>query len=258
MNVSYCNQYIQIELFEGSRFLSKVLEYANKHFSQHYHLSSSLLILDDGEKFKKDYLINWAYHISLQGIKLDKENLDVLLSHSHLPMRIKIVKRNEILQKIKISLCAVGYDKVVLKMDKTSRVAKRYLKSVFGQYCVFESGDTLYLSSVQEDFWEMMIDIIGSKVIHNVVIDFDYEGFGTSLTQEEYLLRKCYMELCCAFGDDFESVKKSYLKLARLYHPDNAYGEDESIIASYEEHFRKINEAYEIIKKSHKNNKKVS
>lgn len=70
MYITYCDKFVQIELAQGSRLLQKVLEYANKHFSKRYQLSSSLLILDDGERFKKDYLINWTYHATMQSVAL--------------------------------------------------------------------------------------------------------------------------------------------------------------------------------------------
>ncbi|PAF42826.1 J domain-containing protein [Helicobacter sp. 11S02596-1] len=253
MSVSYCNRYVQIELFQGSRLLDKVLEYANKHFSEQYHLSSSLLILDDGERFKKDYLINWTYYASLQDEKTD---LDTILLQSHLPIRIKILKKNDMLQKVKISMRVIGLNKVILGLDRQNKVAKRYLKARFGKYLVLETPDELHLSGSRTHFWESVMELIGSKIIHNVALDFDYEGFdGKSfgdtsfLTQDERSLRQCYLELESRFDDDFANVKKRYLKLARTYHPDNVYGKDERTIKSYQDRFKKINEAYQAIKK---------
>lgn len=74
MYITYCDKFVQIELAQGSRLLQKVLEYANKHFSKRYQLSSSLLILDDGERFKKDYLINWTYHATMQSVALTHDS----------------------------------------------------------------------------------------------------------------------------------------------------------------------------------------
>ena len=56
------------------------------------------------------------------------------------------------------------------------------------------------------------------------------------------------MTLECHYQDDFEQVKKNYLKLAKEYHPDNVFGQDEEIIESYSDRFRRIQEAYEKIK----------
>ncbi|PAF42011.1 DnaJ domain-containing protein [Helicobacter sp. 11S03491-1] len=255
MCVSYCSKYIQIELFEKSRLLQKFFEYTKKHFSKQYYLSSSLLILDDGERFKKDYLINWAYHASLQEGKI---KLDTLLNKSYLPLRIKILKQNDMLQKINISLQIVGLNKIILILNKENRVAKRYLKCLFGKYCIFETENQIHLNSADESLWEYVIGLVSSRIIHNVAIDFSYEGFGGSahcfLTQDEYRLSQCYRELESKVSDSFESVKKRYLYLARTYHPDNVYGKDEEIVQFYYDRFRKINEAYEMIKKVSQNN----
>ncbi|PAF54009.1 hypothetical protein BKH42_03320 [Helicobacter sp. 13S00482-2] len=255
MSVSYCNSYVQIELFEESELFEKIIRYSNKHFFEQYHLSSSVLILDDGERFKKDYLINWAYHASLQE---EKSDLDMLLSHTHLPIRIKILKKNDILQRVKISLRVVGLNQVILTLEKKNALAKRYLKSLFGFYCDFECENEVHLRAKGEDFWKHIINLISSKVIHNVLIEFDYKGFkgetfGSSfLTEDERNLRECYIQLQSRFDDDFKSVKKRYLNLVRIYHPDNVYGENETIVQDYHDRFTKINEAYEVIKKSQK------
>lgn len=260
MSVSCCNRYVQIELFEESELLAKMLKYSTKHFSAKYRLSSSLLILDDGERFKKDYLVNWAYHASLQeGKKEGKSDLDTLLSNTHLPIRIKILKKNDILHKVKISLKVMAIDKIVLVFEKKNGVARRYLKHLFGSYCYFECENEMHLRGSGNNFWQQVLNAIGSKIIHNVVIEFDYDGFvgekfGSSfLTEDERNLRKCYLELESKFDDDFASVKRRYLSLARLYHPDNVYGKDECVVQDYHQKFTKINQAFEMIKKISKN-----
>ena len=43
MNIYYCD-HVQIQLLKGTVPAHKALEYAQKHFSKHYRLSSSVLI----------------------------------------------------------------------------------------------------------------------------------------------------------------------------------------------------------------------
>ncbi|PAF47580.1 hypothetical protein BKH46_03920 [Helicobacter sp. 12S02634-8] len=255
MCINYCNRYVQIELLQGSLLLKKVLEYAQKHFSQILTLSSSLLILDDNSSFKKDYLINWIYHAGLQE---EKAALEVLLLHSALPIRIKILQTNHILHKVKVSLSLISPHKILLSLDQENRVAKRYLKSLFAPYLIAETHTAVYLCSTQSDFWANVLDLISTKVIHNVAIEFDCDGLKgqksppmSFLTQKEQTLRQHYLALHSRFDDDFRSIKKRYLKLAKAYHPDNVYGKDGAVIAVYAEYFKKINEAYQAIKKVH-------
>ena len=290
MDITLTQNFIQITVEEDNDFLHKALAYAEKYFSKSYRLSRTILILDDGERFKKDYLVNWAYHAFGQDEKQQKihnliDNLDnpnpqnddkneetsliqpieeplqdlkYLLDFTYLPIRIKIVNKNSLIERVKISLRLLNAKRVMLKMDKANNVARRYIAHIFEDYYVGCDRDEIYLDSTKPYFWESIMNLISFKVIHNVILDFDYDSFATRgglgsfessfLTDEERVLRSCYMTLECHYQDDFEQVKKNYLKLAKEYHPDNVFGQDEEIIESYSDRFRRIQEAYEKIK----------
>lgn len=293
MNVTLLQKYIQITVEEDNEFLHKALAYAEKYFSKSYRLSRTILILDDGERFKKDYLVNWAYHAFGQDEKHQKlhclldskgglgeykeqesatleshglqqpieeplQDLKYLLDFTYLPIRIKIVGKNSLIERVKISLRLLNTKRVMLKMDKANSVARRYIAQMFEEYYVGCDRDEIYLDSTKLYFWESIMNLISFKVIHNVILDFDYDSFknrgglgsfeSSFLTDEERILRGCYMTLECHYQDDFTLVKKSYLKLAKEYHPDNVFGQDSQIVESYNDRFRKIQEAYEKIK----------
>lgn len=290
MDITLTQNFIQITVEEDNDFLHKALAYAEKYFSKSYRLSRTILILDDGERFKKDYLVNWAYHAFGQDEKQQKihnliDNLDnpnpqnddkneetsliqsieeplqdlkYLLDFTYLPIRIKIVNKNSLIERVKISLRLLNAKRVMLKMDKANNVARRYIAHIFEDYYVGCDRDEIYLDSTKPYFWESIMNLISFKVIHNVILDFDYDSFANRgglgsfessfLTDEERVLRSCYMTLECHYQDDFEQVKKNYLKLAKEYHPDNVFGQDEEIIESYSDRFRRIQEAYEKIK----------
>lgn len=251
--ISCCDKYVQIKLIQDSNLLKKVLAYAEKHFSKNYRLSSSVLILDDGEVVKKNYLINWCFH-SLNHSEEDETILQDALAHSDLPIRIKIIKSKEILEKIRVKVQMLGTSRIILTLSKRNKVAERYIKSMFGSNYIGISQNEIYLQSNNEYFWEKVVTFLGNKVIHNVVLSFEYSDFNSDdfsfLTAEERKLRQCYATLDSQFGDDFEVVKKRYLKLAKEYHPDNFYGESEKEITTNTARFHQITEAYKRIKHS--------
>lgn len=292
MNVTLLQKYIQITVEENNEFLNKAIAYAEKYFSKSYRLSRTVLILDDGERFKKDYLVNWAYHAFGQDEKRQRlaqmvdsmrvgvsvfedeyvnresiprlaheeplQDLKHLLEFTYLPIRIKIVGKNSLVERVKIALRLLNTKRVMLKMDKANSVARRYIATIFEDYYVGCDRDEIYLDSTKPYFWESIMNLISFKVIHNVILDFDYDSFknrgglgsfeSSFLTDEERLLRSCYMTLECHYQDDFEQVKKNYLKLAKEYHPDNVFGQEKQIVESYSDRFRRIQEAYERIK----------
>lgn len=293
MNVTLLQKYIQITVEEDNEFLSKAITYAEKYFSKSYRLSRTVLILDDGERFKKDYLVNWAYHAFGQEEKRQRlaqmvdsmrvgvsafvdgdhtnrdaiprlaheeplQDLKHLLDFTYLPIRIKIVGKNSLVERVKIALRLLNTKRVMLKMDKANSVARRYIANIFEDYYVGCDRDEIYLDSTKPYFWESIMNLISFKVIHNVILDFDYDSFknrgglgsfeSSFLTDEERILRNCYMTLECHYQDDFEHVKRKYLKLAKEYHPDNVFGQEKQIVESYSDRFRRIQEAYERIK----------
>ncbi|RDU67670.1 J domain-containing protein [Helicobacter didelphidarum] len=252
--ISYCDKYVQIKLIQDSKILNKVLAYADKHFSRHYRLSSSVLILDDGEIVKKNYLINWCYHAINNTESSEQISIEEILAHSHLPIRIKIIKSTDMLEKIRIKIQMLGTSRIILTLSKRNRVAERYIKAMFGEHYIGISQNEIYLQSHNEYFWEKVVHFLGNKIIHNIVLSFEYSDFNADdfsfLTAEERNLRQCYATLDSQFGDDFELVKKRYLKLAKEYHPDNFYGESESEILNYTTRFHQITEAYKKIKRA--------
>ena len=234
--ISCCDKYVQIKLAEDSKILPKVLSYAKKHFSRNYRLSSSVLILDDGEIVKKNYLINWCYHAANHYDPNDNTELEFALANSHLPIRIKMVKSTDLLERIRVKIQMIGTSRIILTLSKRNRVAERYIKAMFGSHYIGMSQNEIYLQSGNEFFWESVMRFIGNRIIHNIVLSFEYSDFNadeiTFLTSQEKELRQCYAIL------------------EREYHPDNFYGENEKEILDYTTKFHKITEAYKTIKRT--------
>lgn len=270
MKVEAFSRFVQISVEEKNPLLPKFLKYATKYFQNRYHLSSSILILDDGERFKKDYLINWAYYSAMQGDN-DKEDsphllqsnelttLDSILQSSYLPIRIKITSSNSLLECVRISFRIFGANRAVLIFDRPNHVAKRYLGALLSSIVVNSDLSHIYLDSTKPNFWQQIMEIIGNKIIHNVRIEFDYDSFKgrtfgsknlktSYLTQKEQQLQKAYLLLGCKHTDSFFDIKARYLGLIKEYHPDKVFGKEESIVQFYNLKFIEFKEAFDIIK----------
>lgn len=266
MKVELLEPYIQISIERESQFLRRAVDFAYKHFSKAYRLSNSVLILDDGERYKKDYFLNWAYHVAMQDdAKKGNPNFQSIIDSSYLPIRIKMIENRAVLEHVIVSLQIIhsffNNAQVCLRLNRPNRLARRYLSSIFKEFLLSYTKQEVFLESSSPYFWEKLISMLSQKVIHNIVLDFDYETFKARntfecfeeyLTKEEKLLKKSYKILGCGYNDDFECVKNRYIELVKTYHPDNVYGQDKKIIEGYAEKFRLINEAYENIKSNFK------
>ena len=78
-----------------------------------------------------------------------------------------------------------------------------------------------------------------------------YEGFGGfENLNNTGRMKEYYSELEVEESATDEELKKSHKRLVRMYHPDMHHDKTEHERKAYEEKFKKINEAYENIKKS--------
>ncbi len=261
MKVELLQQYVQITISRYSEFLPRAISFAMRHFSKSYRLSSSILILDDGERLKKDYFLNWAYHIGLQKESQETSvSFEKILEHSYLPIRIKIIDEASVLEYIKVSLKMVEVGQVALVLTRQNLLARRYLLALFKDYLLGYNEKELFLNAESKNFWEKLMGLISQKIIYNIVLQFDYESFKACasssfktdfehyLTKDEAILRDSLKTLSCELNDDWETIKNRYLALAREYHPDRVYGQNMAIVESYTEKFRDIQAAYEVVK----------
>lgn len=243
--------------------LPKFLNYAKKYFRKHYQLSSSILILDDGERFKKDYMINWAYHSSLQSQNIMESSMDCdeylneILGVSYLPIRIKIISNSALLECVRVSFRIINLERAVLMLDRPNHIAKRYLGALLSNIVIHSDLNNIYLDCRNPSFWSAIMNIIGNKIIHNVRLEFDYDsfkpnsrGFKSYATSKERNLIQAYQTLGCGRDESFFDIRAKYLEQIKAYHPDKVFGKDEEIIKAYNTKFIELKEAFDIIKES--------
>lgn len=256
MKVQAFSRFVQISIEEYNPALEKILNYAKRHFQQISHLSSSILILDDGARFKKDYFITWVYHLATQGVcdEIDAD-LDPILEMSYLPIRIKILSTNALVECVRISFRILGTNRAVLILDRPNHIAKRYIGAVLSHLVISSDLSHIYLDTQNSAFWSSIMDIIGNKIIHNVRIEFDYDSFKPNakkypsyLTKAERNLKNAYHILGCSESDSFFEIRTKYLNLIKQYHPDKVFGKESEIIEAYNIKFIELKEAFDIVK----------
>lgn len=263
MRVETFDKFVQINVESSNVILPKILKYAKKYFQKQYRLSTSILILDDGERFKKDYLINWTYYASMQSQKdlssTDNSSIDRILEYSYLPIRIKIISGRTLLECVRVSFKMLSLNRAVLILNKPNHIAKRYINALLGHFILNSDLSNIYLDTSNKDFWIAITNIIGNKIIHNIKLEFDYDSFksykfekksfkSSYLTLQEQKLKKAYATLNCNDNDDFFTIRSNYLNLIKQYHPDKVFNEDLEIIEAYNIKFIEIKEAFDIIK----------
>lgn len=263
MKLELFERYIQLSIDKDSYLNQRVRRFVDKHFSKQIKLSSSLLIINgEAEEYKKRYFLNWVYHLAISKESSDSKRLyEEIMKNLHLPIRIKFIDKRALIEHVKVKMRFIAHDKISLSLNRPNRVAKRYLVSSFKDHIVSQNGLELLLDNKSVEFWERLITNLRQKTIFNVSMHFEYEKWGSQnsesfevpsyLTKEEKKIRKSLALLQCTPNDTFEGIRNRYLMLVKEYHPDNVFGQDKSVIESYTEKFRAIQEAFETVKKAY-------
>lgn len=153
------------------------------------------------------------------------------------------------------------YKKEMQSFDNTIIISKKYYELTKRDYSkrlkVIEY--LLNLAFIDGEFSknEFMIteDIVNALEIkksdfENLIKRFE-QFYANMQAQNKLTLKKAYEVLGLNEGTDFPTVKKTYRKLVREYHPDilMGQGKEQSIIDEATTKLQEINEAYELIKK---------
>lgn len=102
--------------------------------------------------------------------------------------------------------------------------------------CLFRRIKNIIKSHVNHKESEIDVDI-------NSYDDIYYEDSRNIPTEDNALERKYYQILELEYGANFDSIKKSYRKMLKKYHPDLFQNQSEKL-RSAQEVTRQINEAY--------------
>lgn len=242
------SKYIEISVKEYCPSLEKILSDAKKHFSSVHKLSNSLLILDDSKKIKKQYFLNRIFYLPDCHSLCELENL---FSLCHLPLRIKIVGRNQTVYRICVQARVHNATEVNLVLEKQDCRTKRCLIQLFGDFVKNVQNFEIVLDSSKEGFWDNFMNLIEQRIVGNLLLSFDFVRPNTIYaTQEEIEMEQNYLVLDSKIGDDFALVRKKYLQLVRKYHPDNVFSADFKLKQIYHQKFLQVQNAFDAIRES--------
>lgn len=241
-------KYIEISVKEYCPYLHKILNDANKFFSSIHKLSKSLLILDDSKQIKKRYFLNCILYLPDSYSPCSSEKL---FSLCHLPLRIKIVGKNQAVYKVCVQARVQNAREVKLLMEKQDYRTKRCLLQLFSGFVKRTQGFEILLDSSKEAFWDKFMNLIEQRIVGNLLLSFDFVKRNSLFaTKEEKAMEQNYLILDSRIGDDFSLVRKKYLKLVRKYHPDNVFSADFEVKQTYHQKFLQVQNAFDAIRAS--------
>lgn len=255
---------IVVQVIDEYEFLNFLQAHVKKHFSATLFLRKSILIFaKENEKIKRQALLSWLGGMFDRAIGLDSAKvMPELLKNLHLPINVQIITKSAIESSSQVFVSceqSLLYFKHYTKNSPFFSFLKTYLR-LFKfyekqfEFCVdLQNASTFQLQIVRKLF-SKRIFLAGKQFNfmynkHSIERFFDElnEFCEASISSSQQELMKLLREFGCKEDEDLVSIKKRYFELAKAYHPDRAYGQEESVVQIYVQKFIRIKDVYESI-----------
>jgi len=185
-----------------------------------------------------------------------------MLKYGTQPIRIELDKLEEP-ETLKVNLYAYDKNTVLISLDYPNSWVLTYLRSQLEVYV--ERGTDVSLVVDVSDYkakarLERALNkrhilhyqiqyVYDNKFMSKLYSDFANYSFGDLCKDyEDEENKKFYTILECPIGASQDALKKSYKKLAKVYHPDKIIHEEPHMINHYTQKFQLLQEAYEALR----------
>ncbi|MFT7003687.1 MAG: hypothetical protein ACJAWW_001039 [Sulfurimonas sp.] len=181
-----------------------------------------------------------------------------MLKYKTQPIKIELERLDES-QAIKVNLYAYDKNTVLISLDSPNLWVLNYLRSQLEVYVERGTDISLVVDVSDHKAKARLERALNKRHILHYQIQYTYDNrfmsklysdfanfsFGDLCKeQEESINTQLYTVLECPVGASQDALKKSYKKLAKVYHPDKIVHESPNMIKHYTQKFQLLQEAY--------------
>jgi len=246
-----------------SAYSTYIKNYIQKNFKFFIHLKESILVFPKSEDKTKRHFFMSCLLNNLNKNKNEKISMDFNLD---VPFFVEFAnsKEGSLVPKI---IVKCHRDSVFFRFsDETKRVVEFLRKSFFGMKVdvdYFQKIAKVKVANKEE--YSVLRKLLAKKVKFNdfLQVRFAYNeeemlrlnSYAKSSKKrfsayfDDPLENSYFRELNSKYGDSFEDIRQRYLELIKIYHPDRVYGKDEETVKRYTVKFRRVQNAFENIKR---------
>jgi hypothetical protein len=231
-------------------------------------MPSSVIIFFDDERIndRKEFLKALAQYYSEKTEFYYEQILKNFLRYRHKPIKIEFKRSRERIEtEIYLDAISTKEIKVLLK-DENYWIISFYLSQLNGFISEWD-GRRLFLNASEARTKNRLDRLLKRKQLLFFNLKYTYSPnfltilFNTfnsrrnrknSFNSTKYLkdntLQAHYSTLEAPYDSDFETIKRNYRKLAKMYHPDRVHNKNETVVELYTKKFQKIQESYNYLK----------
>ncbi len=240
-----------------------IRHYIQKNFKFFIHLKESILIFPKNEDRKKRQFFASCLLDNFNKTRSEKVFFEF---NPNVPFFVEFAQSKEGFNAGKI-VVKCRNDSVFFRFsDETKRIVELLKKSFFGakvdvdyhqniaKVKVSSKEGYIALRKLLEknikfsDFLQVKFTYNEEELIQlNSFSKYSKNSFFTDSSER---LKEAYFgELNSKKTDSMESIRQKYLELIKIYHPDRVYGKDEETVKRYTIKFRRVQNAFEQVKK---------
>jgi len=260
MDIVLRNNLILIQTEFDTLNASWMTDFLNHHSRGMLFLPKAVLVFRNEtlKEVREEFLNSLSQHHASKHDLSHEFFLRSMLKYGTQPIKIELDKLQEP-ETVKVNLYAYDRDTVLISLDYPNSWVLNYLRSQLEVYV--ERGTDVSLVVDVSDYkakarLERALNkrhilhyqvqyTYDNKFMGKLYSDFASFSFGDLCKEEEDITNnKFYTVLECPVGASQDALKKSYKKLAKVYHPDKIIHEDPNMLNHYTQKFQLLQEAY--------------
>ncbi len=267
MQISFSPEMLAITLEDDASTFYHLQNIIEKNFSKRIgRKNKTILFKEEDEEVQRRYFLKLVDKIYRRKNRLFCEKTSRKIKKA-MDKTIKIthLKSNQLQQRLDIKIKIEDNYTVVFDIGSKNSVLVSYLRNYFKNHLIKYrlKNHTVTLYSHSSKTAKLLGKLLNQKEIVGCYVDFDCDAdeflaYKDSLTKKLdrrkkfntlfSLLEEFYEVLECKADDNFDTIRKNYLKLVKQYHPDTISHTNPSLTSYYSDKFQVIQQAYEMIK----------
>ena len=265
MEIVLQNNLIHISTDFETLELSWVRDFLNTHASDMLFLPKAVLVFNNSmyEESRLSFLESLSKEYAHTHDLESKFYLRALSKSLHRPIKLELNALHE-REVVDVHLSALNSTEVEASMDEPNSWVMSYLRSQMDMYLIEVDEYSLVFDVTSMRAKTRLERALNKRHILHYEIQYkygmhfmqrlysDFAGFDfDEQSKEDEKIDEVihyYTVLECPVGASQDSLKKSYKKLARIYHPDRVHKESHDVVNRYTQKFQLLQEAYEALR----------
>ncbi|MEF3191814.1 MAG: J domain-containing protein [Campylobacterales bacterium] len=263
MQITVTPKLVTVTVAHDAPYLGLLRQYVKKYFPAALTLSSSVLLFArEGEQVYTKMLLQWIGEIyRREHTSVSATYLDLLRQSYKIPLKFVITGRSSVARVIPLWIRVSSEDSITIRLPLAEPNIINYFHTFFraqAHYNPHKLEITLAIRTPEELLAAQGLVrrtmLLGSAVtwhydklkLHRLWESLQ-ERFDEGKQRAFVIEDESFKVLNVDPDAPLETIRKNYLRLVKLYHPDRVFGQDEAIVKSYSRKFQQIRDAYETI-----------